>query len=161
MLGDVYREGIGEVYLTSLSKNKITYCRRAWPEGEEPELYPYEYAIIVPNHDVFVYLIFTAERVDGKWKISSVSDKYARELYELVYELKQNSTDVYDAVINLILSNYKSDEFWDENINPEKQRVTAEAIKKFSKSFSPSDDMSVLSDGQLVYSMCLNTYWVN
>lgn len=161
VLGDVYREGIGEVYLTSLSENKITYCRRAWPEGEEPELYPYEYAIIVPNHDVFVYLTFTAERVDGKWKISSVSDKYARELYELVYELKQNDTSVYDAVINLILSNYQSDEFWDESINPGKQRVTAEAIKKFSKSFSPSDDMSVLSDGQLVYSMCLNTYWVN
>jgi len=161
VLGDVYREGIGEVYLTSLSKNKITYCRRAWPEGEEPEIYPVEYAAIIPNHDIFVYLTFTAEKVDGKWKVTSVSEKYAREMYELVYELKQNGTDVYDAVINLILSNYQSDEFWDESINPEKQRITAEAIKRFSKSFSPSDDMSVLSDGQLVYSMCLNTYWTN
>ncbi len=159
VLGDVYREGIGEIYLTSLSENKITYCRRAWPDGEEPELYPEEYAAIIPNHDVFVYLTFTAEKIDGKWKVTSVSDKYARELYELVYELKQNGTDVYDAVINLIISNYRSDEFWDESINPEKQRITAEAIKKFSKSFSPSDDMSVLSDSQLVYTMCLNTYW--
>ncbi len=159
VLGDVYREGIGEIYLTHLSENKISYCRRAWPEGEEPEIYPYEYAIIIPNHDIFVYLTFTAEKVDGEWKVTSVSEKYARELYELVYELKQNDTNVYDAVINLILSNYRSDEFWDESINPEKQRVTVEAIKKFSKSFSPSDDMSVLSDRQLVYSMCLNTYW--
>ncbi len=157
VMGEIYGSGIGEVFLTHLSENKIIYCRRAYPKDNEPTVYPDGYAA---DYDSFVYLTLTAEKEDGEWKMTSASDKYGKELFNLIDSI---DSDVFDAGAEYILNGYTHDEFWDETISPENDRITADAIRKFNHSLnSITDDKmrkNILEDGQLVYSECNMSYW--
>lgn len=158
VMGEIRHEGIGEIYLVSLSENKIVYCRRAYPMDNAPEVYIDGVSI---DYDGFVYLTFTAEKVNGEWKMSSASDKNGKELYNLLESL---DADVSEAVADFVLTNYNSNLFWDESLNPYTQRITADAVKKFNSHIAAMNDEDadmILSDDQLVYSMCINTYWTN
>ncbi len=160
LIGEVEGAGIGEVFLASLSENKITYCRRACPVGVPTTLLPEGYLYSVPNHEAFVYLTLTAEKKNGKWEMVSASDKYGKEFYELIEEL---DNDVCEAVIEHILNNYTSAEFWNENLSPEKDRITAAAIRKFNNSLpgisTKETRKNILEDDQLVYVECHKSYW--
>ena len=165
VMGEIGSIGIGEVFLTSLSENKITYCRRACPADANEMIYPDGYVIEVPNYDAFVYLTFTAEKTNGEWKITSVAADNSSKLHVLVHELQASKTGLYENVIGYILQNYLSPEFWDENINPQKQRITADAIRKLNNHIADEAEKDkeltqlLINDREFIYTACFNTYW--
>ncbi len=165
VIGEVGSIGIGEVFITSVSENKIIYCRRACPADTEDMIYQDGYVFPTPNYEAFVYLTFTAEKINGEWKISSVAAEHSSKLHGLIYDLQKSNTGLYDVIIGYILNNYLSDEFWDESLSPEKQRITANAIRKLDEYIAEETKNNkelaelILNDSELLYTMCFNTYW--